>query len=191
MAISEALSQPGAKGVIYLGYYIYGGWPQSSYEFAGCDQIARCESTLLTPEPYYQLSLSTILVATVCVLSAAAGLSNHFNASGYVEPSGDSVCSRPDKWQSMIDLYRDSSILTGFRTRIRQNKRVRRHGRSGLDAALPKNTVVNTSGRKNEPIGKSCAMVPVTVLSGNSGEKLDIPVCQTACIFWFGGLRLN
>ncbi len=159
MAISEAfITSLARKGVIYLWYYIYRPvGPNPSYELClDADQIARLRKHIIDARTNYPI----VIIDTYwdadgnAFCPAAAGLSHHINASGYVEPcpviqfAADQINGK-----SLNDLYRDSSFLTGFRNEIMAKTKgcVVMEDPAWMPAFAEKHRAVNTSGRKNDP----------------------------------------
>ena len=145
------------KGVAYLWYYIFrpvGQNPQ--YELAlSKDEIRELRQHMVDARLKYSIAIiDTYWDAEgngMC--PAAAGLSHHINASGYVEPcpiiqfAAENIDDKP-----LDRLYAESEFLSDFRLQIQQKTKgcVVMEDPAWLAGFVDQHQAQNTSGRKDE-----------------------------------------
>jgi MoaA/NifB/PqqE/SkfB family radical SAM enzyme len=145
------------KGVAYLWYYIFRPvGPNPEYQLAlSQDEIRELRQHMVDARMKYSIAIiDTYWDADgIAMCPAAAGLSHHINASGFVEPcpiiqfAAENIADKP-----LDRLYAESEFLSDFRSQIQQKTKgcVVMEDPKWLAAFVEKHQAQNTSGRRNE-----------------------------------------
>ncbi len=165
------------RGITYLWYYIFRPVGENaSYELAlDAPQIRSLRQHIVDARTNYPL----VIIDTYWdengqgLCPAAAGLSHHINASGYVEPcpviqlATDHISDKP-----LNELYRNSAYLTDFRKEINAKTQgcVIMEDPAWLADFARRHQAIDSSGRGNEM--QRLEHAPQMVSHGSCG---DIP----------------
>lgn len=145
------------KGVAYLWYYIYRPvGPNPNYELAlSRDEIRQLRRHMVDARLKYSIAIiDTYWDADgIAICPAAAGLSHHINAAGFVEPcpiiqfAAENLADKP-----LDRLYAESGFLSDFRNQIQQKTKgcVVMEDPKWLADFVERHQAQNTSGRPNE-----------------------------------------